>query len=96
MDLSTFIMKGQCECLNESDDHPFLQCLTSEGAGYLESDCDEQLIISITFTQAVKVHSLKIKAPGDNGPKNLKLFINQPRTVDFDMADSYTSVQDIT
>ncbi|XP_015522647.1 thioredoxin-like protein 1 [Neodiprion pinetum] len=95
MDLSTFIMKGQCECLNESDEHPFLQCLSSEG-GYLESDCDEQLIISITFTQAVKVHSLKIKAPVGQGPKNLKLFINQPRTVDFDMADSYTSVQDVS
>ncbi|OXU18787.1 thioredoxin-like protein 1 [Nasonia vitripennis] len=95
MDLSSFIMKAQCECLNESDDHCLDHCLTSNG-GYLESDCDEQLIISITFTQAVKVHSLKIKAPADKGPKNLKLFINQPRTIDFDMADSNTSVQDLT
>ena len=95
MDLITFITKAQCECLNESDEHSFTQCLTADG-GYLESDCDEQLIISITFTQAVKVHSLKIKAPADKGPKNLKLFINQPRTIDFDMADSNTSVQDVT
>lgn len=95
MDLSTFIMKAQCECLNESDDHSFTNCLTSDSS-YLESDCDEQLIISITFTQAVKVHSLKIKAPGDKGPKNIKLFINQPRTIDFDLADSNTSVQDLT
>jgi len=42
MDLSTFIHKQQCECLNESDDHPFVHCLTSDG-GYLESDCDEQV-----------------------------------------------------
>jgi hypothetical protein len=42
MDLSTFIHKQQCECLNESDDHPFAHCLTS-GGGYLESDCDEQV-----------------------------------------------------
>ena len=42
MDLSTFIHKQQCECLNESDDHPFVHCLTSNG-GYLESDCDEQV-----------------------------------------------------
>lgn len=94
MDLSTFILKGQCECLNESDDHNFEHSLTAEG-GYLESDCDEQLIISITFKQAVKIHSLKFKAPADKGPKNVKLFINQPRTVDFDMADSYTSIQDL-
>ncbi|KAG7210197.1 hypothetical protein KM043_011752 [Ampulex compressa] len=95
MDLVTFITKSQCECLNESDDHNFAQCLTSDG-GYLESDCDEQLILSITFSQAVKVHSLKIKAPEDKGPKNIKLFINQPRTIDFDMADSNTSIQDLT
>lgn len=95
MDLTTFIMKAQCECLNESDDHNLDHCLKADG-GYLESDCDEQLIISITFSQAVKVHSLKIKAPADKGPKNLKLFINQPRTIDFDMADSNTSVQDLT
>ncbi|KAG8035717.1 hypothetical protein G9C98_001145 [Cotesia typhae] len=96
MDLSSFIIKSQCECLNESDDHNLEHGLTAEGSDYLESDCDEQLIISITFRQAVKIHSLKIKAPTDKGPKNLKLFINQPRTIDFDMADSNTSIQDLT
>ncbi|XP_076651132.1 thioredoxin-like [Halictus rubicundus] len=95
MDLVTFISKTQCECLNESDEHNFLQCLTSED-GYLESDCDEQLILSIAFLQAVKIHSLKIKAPKDKGPKNIKLFINQPRTIDFDVAESNTSIQDLT
>lgn len=89
-------MKGQCECLNESDDHCLAHCLSSEGSGYLESDCDEQLIISLTFQQTVKVHSLKVKAPADKGPKNLRLYINQPTTIDFDKADSNTSVQDIT
>lgn len=54
-----------------------------------------QLIISITFTQAVKVHALKLKAPQDKGPKTIKLFINQPRTLDFDMADSYQAVQEL-
>nr|CAD7458387.1 unnamed protein product [Timema tahoe] len=94
MDLSTFIYKQQCECLNESDDHPFVNCLTSSG-GFLESDCDEQLIVSITFNQSVKIHSLKIKSPQDKGPKTIKLFINQPRTLDFDMADSYQAVQEL-
>lgn len=94
MDLTSFIMKGQCECLNESDDHTFAHCLTPEG-GYLQSDCDEQLIMSLTFSQVVKVHSLKFKGPSDKGPKTIKLFINQPRTIDFDMADSNTSVQEL-
>ncbi|GFT12163.1 thioredoxin-like protein 1 [Trichonephila clavipes] len=75
VDLVSFISKSCCECLNDSDDHPFANSLTSD-ARYLESDCDEQLII-----------------PEDNGPKTLKLFINQPRTLDFDQADSSEPVQ---
>ncbi|XP_050301226.1 thioredoxin-like protein 1 [Anthonomus grandis grandis] len=94
MDLSPFIMKAQCECLNESDEHPFVHALTSAG-GFLQSDCDEQLIISITFNQSVKIHSIKVKGPQDKGPKHIRIFINQPRTIDFDLADSYTSVQDL-
>lgn len=94
LDLATFIQKNQCECLNESDEHPMTNALSS-GAGHLASDCDEQLIISITFNQVVKIHSIKLKAPPSHGPKNVRLFINQPRTIDFDMADSYVSVQDL-
>lgn len=113
MDLSPFILKNSCECLNEDDDHPFSHCLEPKG-GFLQSDCDEQvrldsvchgplnaapflfqLIISVAFNQAVKIHSLKVKAPADKGPKRIKIFINQPKTLDFDLAESYTSVQDL-
>lgn len=94
MDLTTFISKNESECLNEADNHPFVHAMTS-GGGYLASDCDEQLIINITFNQLVKLHSLKIKAPADKGPKSLKLFINQPRTMDFDQVTSTSSVQEL-
>lgn len=94
MDLNSFIQKNQCECLNESDDHPMVHCLTTS-AGFLKSDVDEQLILSITFNQAVKIHSLRIKAPCQMGPKVMKLFINQPRTIDFDMAETCNSIQDL-
>ena len=94
MDLSSFLLKSQCECLNENDDHPYAHCLGADG-GFLESDCDEQLILSLTYNQAVKVHSLKIKAPSDKGPKNVRIFQNQPNTLDFDKADSMVSVQDV-
>lgn len=93
MDLTTFVQKADSECLNEADDHPFAHCLTS--GGYLQSDCDEQLILYLTFNQAVKIHSLKFKAPATIGPKNVRLFINQPRTLDFDQAESSVSVQDL-
>lgn len=95
MELNTFIQKNQCECLNESDDHPMVHSFTSNG-GYLQSDVDEQLILSVTFNQPVKIHSLKIKAPTDCGPKQMRLFINQPRTIDFDMAESCNCVQDLS
>ncbi|GAB6019171.1 hypothetical protein CHUAL_000790 [Chamberlinius hualienensis] len=92
VDLISFVNKSGCECLNESDEHPLPNCL-QDVDGYLESDCDEQLIISLAFTQPVKLHSLKIKAPADQGPKTLKLFINQPNTLDFDQADSMEPIQ---
>lgn len=57
MDLVTFITKNECECLNEADDHPLAHALNS-GGGYLASDCDEQLIINITFNQVIKSSNL--------------------------------------
>ena len=71
MDLTTFIDKSRSECLNEDDDHPYAHCLTSAG-GFLQSDCDEQIILSLSFNQSVKIHSLKIKAPTDKGPKTVR------------------------
>ena len=93
--LMPHIDKSKSECLNESDEHPYAHCLQS-GGGYLESDCDEQIILSLSFNTAVKVHSLKVKAPRDKGPKTVRIFSNQPNTLDFDKADGSTSTQDIT
>lgn len=92
MDLVTFIEKNGCECLNESDEHTLAHALTSKG-GYLESDCDEQLIITVAFNQVVKLHSLKITGPADKGPKTVKLFINQPKSLDFDSAEAMEGLQ---
>jgi len=92
MDLCTFINKAGSECLNESDDHTFEHALSSKG-GYLESDCDEQLIVNLGFNQALKLHSMKMTCTEANGPKTVKLFINQPHTLDFDSATSMTPLQ---
>jgi len=93
IDLSSMILKSGTECLNESDDHTLQDALVPGTASFLESDCDEQLIINIAFSQNVKLHSLKILGPTDKGPKNVKLFVNQPQTLDFDRADSMEPVQ---
>ena len=50
VDLAKYLNKPGCECFNEADDHPYAHALTP-GGGYLESDCDEQLILSLAFNQ---------------------------------------------
>ncbi|KAG5673752.1 hypothetical protein PVAND_003772 [Polypedilum vanderplanki] len=92
MDLSLFIMKDMSECLNEDDEHNLKSMF---GDGYLASDCDEQLIISFQFNQAVKIHSIIMKAPTDHGPKTIKLFINQPNCGSFDQLSSTIPIQEL-
>uniref|UniRef100_A0A1B6CCK4 Thioredoxin domain-containing protein n=1 Tax=Clastoptera arizonana TaxID=38151 RepID=A0A1B6CCK4_9HEMI len=94
VDLVGFVLQDTCKALNESDEHPFTDCLTLSPA-YLESDCDEQLILPVIFNQAVKIHSLKILAPPEKGPKILRLFINQPYPLDFARAGSNTPLQEV-
>lgn len=95
IDLLPMIGKSGCECLNQTSEHPFTNALySSTPDSFLESDADEQLIISVEFTQLVKVHSLRIKAPADTGPKTVRLFINQPYAMDFDSAMNNIAAQE--
>jgi len=91
--LAPFIHKNQCECLNQSPNHSLLPFL-DDASQYLESQSDAQLLISIPFTQPVKIHSLKIEAPTDNGPKKVKLFINRS-TIDFDFVTKTTATEEL-
>merc|ERR1712241_1118893 len=84
--LAEFLSPADCECLNASDDHPLQNCLQA-GEDSLQSDCDEQLIISLAFNQVVKVRSIRLKGPPGAGPKNIRIFKNQPRTLDFSQAE---------
>ncbi|XP_061334836.1 thioredoxin-like protein 1 [Pezoporus flaviventris] len=87
MDLLPFVNRAGCECLNESDEHGFENCLRKD-ASYLESDCDEQLLMTVAFSQPVKLYSMKFQGPDNGqGPKSVKLFINLPRSMDFAEAE---------
>ncbi|XP_065184627.1 thioredoxin-like protein 1 [Sycon ciliatum] len=94
IDLVEMVDKEKSECLNESDDHRFTTAMHS-GGGYLQSECDEQLIIFITFLQSVKIHTLQVQSP-DNGhaPKTLRLFTNLPNAPDFDSAETNKPTQE--
>lgn len=42
-----------------------------DGQLILESDADEQLLIYLPFTQVIKLHSIAIKGPEDEGTCHL-------------------------
>lgn len=95
VDLSSLINKKDSECLNQDDDHTWEHALAASNTTYLQSDCDEQILLNITFTQSVKLHSLIIQGPEDNGPKDCKIFINQTSSLDFDAAERNTCLQSL-
>ncbi|XP_043930854.1 thioredoxin-like protein 1 [Protopterus annectens] len=94
MDLMPFVNKAGCECLNESDDNGLENCFRKDTT-YLESDCDEQLLITVSFNQPVKIYSMKLHGPDNGqGPKYIKIFTNLPRSFDFDEAEASKPTQD--
>lgn len=94
--LNEYIDKSGSECLNQDSKHP-MEAIFTDSDNFLESDCDEQLIVSLAFKQAVKIHSLRFSAPADGrGPKTIRIFANRPSTLDFDEAASLEPVQTLT
>uniref|UniRef100_A0A3B4BD42 PITH domain-containing protein n=1 Tax=Periophthalmus magnuspinnatus TaxID=409849 RepID=A0A3B4BD42_9GOBI len=90
MDLMPFVNKAGCECLNESDESGFDNCLTKD-ASFLESDCDEQVSALTTLTIRGPRHVTAIS----QAPKQVKLFINLPRSMDFDDAEHSEATQSL-
>ncbi|KAL0429514.1 UNVERIFIED_CONTAM: PITH domain-containing protein [Sesamum radiatum] len=95
VDLLDFVDWSSVECLNQKNSHSLPNALKQgyrEDEGLiLESDADEQLLIYIPFNQVVKLHSIAIEGPEDEGnvdpilnaifkfpgPKTVKLFANR-------------------
>lgn len=88
---------AQVDCLNQQTANTMKKMM--DGKGWLESDVDEQLMISISFNQPVKLHSLKIsntKEHSDQAPKTIKTFINQPALPSFEQGESGPNVEVLT
>ncbi|PKK46925.1 hypothetical protein CI102_9885 [Trichoderma harzianum] len=59
----------------------------------LESDADEQLLMTVPFTAQVKLHSILVRtSPSLSAPKTLQLFINRD-DIDFAAAEEASPVQ---
>jgi len=99
-DLITQIELPQCQCLNAAKDHTLRHCLDeasrTDDSLYLESDADEELVITIKFMQAVRVSGIIVQSTdADGAPKDLRLFVNKVG-LDFDNAKSDKATQEVT
>ncbi|CAN6439644.1 unnamed protein product [Victoria cruziana] len=71
VDLLDFVDWSGVECLNQNTSRSLVNALKQEYREadelYLESDADEQLLIYIPFKQVIKLHSIVIKGPEEDG-----------------------------
>ncbi|KAF9990200.1 Thioredoxin-like protein 1 [Mortierella antarctica] len=93
-DIADQITLNQVDCLNQQTANHIRNALKADET-YLESDVDEQLIISVPFNQSVKLHSIKI-VPKDiaHAPKTIKLYVNK-LALGFEDADSVQETQTV-
>lgn len=94
VDITNLVNKKQVESLNLNSDHDIGVVFTKDNKTIVESDTDEQLIITLGFSQAVKLHSIKFHAPLSHAPRRVKLFTNYS-TLGFDDASSNPAVQEL-
>jgi len=73
--------------LNAGNPEALAQVMSGGATDPLRSDCDEQLLISLPFVSAVKLHSLSILGGGETAPKTVKLFINNDSLAFDDVED---------
>ena len=98
-DLLGEIELPQCTCLNQSTEHTLRHCLDASTRdtpdSYLQSDCDEELLISLKFMQAVKISALVVQGlDAESAPSSIRLFKNKVG-LDFDSAKSDEPAQEI-
>lgn len=96
-DLVDLIDWSSVEVLNESSAKPWANAVKKgyrdDPGLYLESDCDEQLLLYVPFTQQVKLHSLVLQGPERAfAPSSAKVFVNRT-SVGFDEAEAEAGTQ---
>lgn len=98
VDMEPHISWSESGCLNTTAksniQNVLKQGLRDQQEMLIESDADEQLLLTVAFDQRVKLHSLEMKAPADGrAPKALSLFVNPAPGFDFDAAEDSTADQ---
>jgi len=99
VDLEDKIDWAKCEALNKTNQsslqNVLKQGLRDQEMLLLESDADEQLLLSIVFKSRVKLHSMTISGPSDGrAPKEIALLANRPN-LDFNDVESMQATQEL-
>ena len=98
VDLEDKIAWNGCEVLNATKANTLgnavKQGLRDQEGLLLESDADEQLLITLSFNCKVKLHSIAIGGPGERAPKAVRLFANATQ-LGFDDVEDMASSQDL-
>ena len=96
--LYNYIDKDRIECYNFNNNFPISNCIKPYSDRhnnlYLESDCDEQLIIRIPFSNEVKISSMSINGNYNYSPSIVKLYKNH-NVLTFDEIDDIREEQKI-
>mmetsp|Transcript_18658 Transcript_18658/g.26180 ORF Transcript_18658/g.26180 Transcript_18658/m.26180 type:complete len:185 (-) Transcript_18658:364-918(-) len=93
-DLIDIIDFKNSSCLNNDPKTKLEDVLNG---GNIKSEADEQLLLTLSFQEAVKLKGIafkvnEMKLEDCSGPKDVKLYINQPN-MDFDDAENLNEVQ---
>lgn len=77
-----FLDKDGSYARNESSSYPMTNLFIGDSRLGCQSDADEQLILHVSFTETVKVHSFKFTefnngADPDLNPTSIKLYVNR-------------------
>ncbi|EKU21349.1 hypothetical protein NSK_002318 [Nannochloropsis salina CCMP1776] len=93
VDITDKIAKPECFVLNADPKYPWENLFMGDDRLQLRSDTDEQLILHLVFSEAVKVHSLNLVAPEmEAAPATVKLYLNKT-SFSFDDAENIEPTQ---
>ncbi|KAH0483728.1 MAG: hypothetical protein KVP17_005219 [Porospora cf. gigantea B] len=98
--LVELIDKSSLECLNQSSDCGASDVLLQPSPDvFVESDVDDQLLVSFGFRQPVRVYALRIVCPeeavkGGFSPESVKVFANT-MNLDFQSAEESHPTQEL-
>jgi hypothetical protein len=94
VDLTGLIDKKSIVCLNQSSVNPIGNALSDHPDTFVESDCDDQLLVTLPFNSSVKIMSITIRSPDvEHAPSKVRLFANR-LNLDFDSAVSVPAEQE--